>query len=210
MFRAFLLLTLLSLPAPILAQTTQLVWLTNVTGSVAEGGSISFTVNRTDALNTSLAVTVDIVPDSPIEQFTVLSISEVTVTIPGGEVSASRSIGTYDNLIVNDDVEITVSIDASSSSAYHTNSLIDPWSVASTVTNGDDAYVLGVRLPDPEHVSDTLTEGETITLQFMRCVGTANTESVKSCDDAVTPRPGAKAPAALTQSITVEGRGNFF
>ena len=44
----------------------------------------------------------------------------------------------------------------------------------------------------------------------MRCVGTANEESVKSCDDAVTPRPGAIAPAALTQSITVQGRGNFF
>ena len=140
-FRAFLLLTLLSLPAPILAQTAQLVWLTNVTGSVAEGGTINFTVNRINRFSTGLPVKVDIVPASPIDGFNIISGGhfangdEVTVTIPADEVSASGWIGTDDNSIVNDDVEITVSIDASSSSAYHTSTLqAYPWSVASTVT----------------------------------------------------------------------------
>ena len=220
MFRAFLLLTLLSLPAPVLAQTIDyLISISNVTESVVEGGKINFTVNRYGIGPTDLDVKVDLVPVSPIDGFHVLSRGDdtdgasVTVTIPAGELSASGWMGTTDNFIVNEDVAITVSID-DSPSEYFTVST-DPDNLAesatTTVRNGTDVYVTGVRLPSPKHVSDTVIEGAPIELQFMRCVGLANTEVIRSCDDVGSrARAGAKAPPALTESIIVEGRGNFF
>ena len=132
----------------------------------------------------------------------------------GGSVNGST--GTINNHIVNDDVIVTVSIDKDAGQGRYrileNLGPLNPYqsSYQFRVRNGADDYVLGVRLPDPKHVSGTLAEGDTINLQFMRCVGTANTEIVKSCADAVTPRAGARPPPALTQSITVEGRGNFF
>ena len=221
MFRAFLLLTLLSLPTPVLAQ--HLVWLSNVTESVDEGGTINFTVERFGISQVDLDVKVDIVPASPIAGFNIISGgddtdgAEVTVTIPGGDLSASGSIGTINNSIVNVDVTITVSIDDTpteySTPSNHPGSLSGESelleSATTTVRNGTDVYVTGVRLPSPKHVSDTITEGETITLQFMRCVGLANSEVIRSCDDVVTQRAGAITPPALTQAIIVGGTGDF-
>ena len=212
--RACLVLTCVALPTAVVAQSSQLVFLSDVTSSVDEGGTINFTVNRiTDGL--PLTVTVDIVPDSPIEGFNVIAGgddtdgAQVTVTIPTGRTTVSGSIGTNDNSIVNDDVAITVSIDGSASAAYWTSfSPSTPSSADVTVRNGDDVYALGVNLGSPGIW--TYTEGETIPVRFMRCVGTANTEKLKDCGDVGTPRAGARSPPALTESIFVEAQGNFF
>ena len=202
-----LLLTFLALPTPVLSQSgTPTVWLANVTGDVVEGDSISFTVNRLTALAAALDVVVEIEPKSPIEGFNIISNAdtngrEVTVRIPGSETSQSFSFTTINDDIVNADVEVTVLIVARRRRyKAHPDSVNFVSRFDAVVRNGDDAYVLGVRLPDPKHVSDTFTEGETITLQFMRCVGSASTEEIKSCDDVVTQRAGAIAPPALTHA----------
>ena len=217
-FRAFLLLTLLSLPAPVLAQTDPLVWFSDVAESADEGGTIAFTINREehqgagDALPVS--VKVDVVPATPIEGFNIISGGddtdgiELTVNMAAGETSATGSIGTINNSIVNDDVVLNLSIDSDSGTGYATQHTGPrPPTATSTVKNGTDEYVLGVRQRSP---TPTVPEGATIILEFMRCVGVSFFAEVASCEDAlVAPRAGAKSPA-LTLQANGRMSGDFF
>ena len=147
----------LVLPISALAQLngySQTVWITDVTSSVDEGRSISFTVNREGRTDFDLSVSVNIAPDSPITGFDILDGGDdidgvdVTVTIANGSTSATGSIYTLNNAVVNADVALTLEI-RDTDGVLTPDSRTRPSSAASTVNNGVDRYVLGVRLASP-------------------------------------------------------------
>ena len=210
----------LALPISALAQVTnysQNVWISEVTSSVDEGEHISFVVNREGRTDFPLDVTVNIAPDSPIEGFHILDGGDdtdginVTVTIANGSTSATGGIYTINNAVVNAAVALTLEI-KDTNGVITPDSRTRPASARSTVNNGVDRYVLGVRLASAPHTMRTVTEGDSVELMFMRCVGHTTGDSIQTCSDAVndSPQPGAISPPALTQGIFVEVTGNYF
>ena len=211
--RCLLPFALLLWPTVGLAQD-QVVWLSDVTTAVNEGGEISFTVNLYAGLVINdLNVTVNIAPTSPIAGFNILSGGDdtdgvdVTLTIPRGDTSSIGSIATINNSIVNDDVRVELEIQVTAGVLVH-DSVGTPGIAFATVANHDDEYELGVRLASPAYDSQTVTEGDEIEVLFMWCVGSGGT--IQNCDDVTSARAGALPPPVSVQKIFVEGEENFF
>ena len=209
-------LVFLVLPISGLAQTSQSVWLSNVSASVNEGGYISFTVNRTTSPDSALDVTVNISPVTPIEGFNILLNGDdtdgidVDVTIPANSSTATATVATIDDHIVNSDVSVEVEIEQTEG-VLLIGTADRPLSATSRVVN-NDIYILGVTLEPPYQSRKTIAEGDSVEFRFMRCVGFDEQELIQSCADAdeSSPRPGAVSPPALTERIVVTTKGDFF
>ena len=188
----------------------QSVSLSDVTSSVDEGGTIFFTVRREGATDSDLNVTVNIAPTFAINGFNLLEGgdavdgADVTVTIPKDSSSEVGRIETIDNTIVNTDTNHRLVIQKTDG--------VRPGDDATafvTVNNGDDVYALGVRIP-PNHTVGRVSEGHTINVEFMRCVGHPGNDILQSCGDADRPRAGAVFPPPAVWFVEVETQGNYF
>ena len=172
------------------------------TTTVDEGDSFQFRVRRTasagDNYNESLQIELKIAPVSPIEGFNILSGGddtdglEQTIIFNAGERGVWKTVRTLDNDIVNDDVQIRITMKATDN-ATQANKL-------NVLVVNDEVYTLKVNLVTVWQ----RYEDENIQVKFLRCVGKEDTEKIKNCHDANgSVRAGASA-AALTEEIFVE------
>ena len=176
--------------------------------SVNEGGSFDFQVRRTasdgDNYSQSLQIELEIAPVSPIEGFNILSGGddtdglEQTITFKAGERYVSTTVSTLDNGIVNDDVQIRITMKANDNATQPNEQDV-------LVVN-DDVYTLQVKLVTVWQRN----ESEHIQVKFVRCVGKKDTERTTNCDDARGPVRAGASTAALTEEIFVEKQGNYF
>ena len=217
---------LLALPTEGFAQEDlPTVWLESVTSSVDEGGTIHYTVRRSGNTSGTTYVVVRARPNFPDadgdgdtrdDRFDILTLGGLflrdvrqTHGFASGATSISSYFETLDNTLVNLDVPVTVSIIADPSS--YVLSTTQDTSVQSRVDNDSDAYTMGVRLPDSDETTATVTEGDKIELQFMRCVGASAVDAIATCEDVDERRPGAVEPTAdLLRSAYVRTQGNYF
>ena len=224
--RQSLLWMLLVLPTAGFAQEDlPTVWLESVTSSVDEGGKINYVVRRSGNTSGRTYVVVRARPSFPDadgdgetsdDRFDVLTLGGGSLRdvrqghlFESGETSISSYFETLDNTLVNLDVPITVSIITDPSE--HVLSTTQDTSVQSRVDNDSDTYTMGVRLLDSDETTATVTEGDEIELQFMRCVGASAVDAIATCEDVDERRPGAVEPTAdLLRSAYVSTQGNYF
>ena len=202
LFLVLICLTLFSTGFVPAAHADQFISIIQAPKSVNEGDSFRFQVRRTasdgDNYNESLQIELKIAPVSPIEGFNILSGGddtdglEQTITFNAGERGVWKTVQTLDNDIVNDDVQIRITMKATDN-ATQANKL-------NVLVFNDEVYTLKVNLVTVWQ----RYESENIQVKFLRCVGKEDTETIKNCHDANGSVRAGASTAALTEEIFVE------
>ena len=190
------------------AHADQLISILYAPESVNEGDSFRVQVRRTasdgDNYSQSLQIELGIAPVSPIEGFNILSGGddtdglEQTITFKADERYVWTTVSTLDDGIVNDDVQIRITMKANDNATQANK--------PDVLVVNDDVYTLQVKLVTVWQRN----ESEQIQVRFVRCVGKKDTERTTNCDDASGPVRAGASTAALTEEIFVEKQGNYF
>ena len=224
---AWVLLGLCLLAQTGLAETAVPVWLEGLNLDRVEGQPLSFRLRRQSPAQVftfaaRATVEVKITPDDPIAGFTILDGGDATtgltkhITMELGELTSDPiEIATIDNDIVNEDVDLTITIEPGDNYTLVEDDSERPSSLAARITNGGDYYDLGLSFEPLFSTSARITEGESVDILFMNCVGTRTdgqvAERPQTCADAIAPRAGAVLPDESTYPLqsSSTGGGNF-
>ena len=192
------------------AHADQIIGIHFAPESVNEGDSFRVQVRRyatgDDDYSESLEIELEIAPVSPIEGFNILSGGddtdglEQTITFKADEKYVWMTVSTLDDDIVNDDVQIRITMKANDNATQPQPGIPD------FLVVNDDVYTLRVRLVTAWQIN----ESGNVQVRFERCVGKKNTEAITDCFDVTGPVRAGASTAPLTEEIFVERQGNYF